>query len=237
MTDRCAVFDLNQGCSGYIYSLAVASAFIQSGMYRQGLVLTADTYSKLIHAKDRSVRTLFGDAATATWIHRCDQPGLGKFSLGTDGSGACNLIVPAGGFRHRSSAETSQEYQDPNGNRRSRNHLYMNGPAIFEFTLGRVPELSKQVLDLNGFGPEDQPDWYVFHQANAFMLDRLHRKMGVPDEKMVYHMREVGNTVSSTIPLALREYERLGRFLPGQRLLLLGFGVGYSWGGTVLTWR
>ncbi len=233
----CAAFDINQGCSGYIYALAIASGFIQSGMFEQGIIITADTYTKLIHRRDRSVRTLFGDAATATWITRGDEPGLGLFALGTDGSGAANLIVPVGGFRQRPSADTEREFQDVNGNTRSRQHLYMNGPAIFEFTLQRVPEVVQHVLELNGLVGERQPDWYVFHQANAFMLEHLRRKLEIPSEKMVHHLRDVGNTVSSTIPLALREYERLGHFTAGQRLLLLGFGVGYSWGGTVLTWR
>jgi 3-oxoacyl-[acyl-carrier-protein] synthase-3 len=233
----CAAFDLNQGCSAYLYALAVAAGFLQSGLYEQGIVVTADTYTKLIHPKDRSVRTLFGDAATAAWITRGDEPGLGRFLLGTDGTGAPNLIVPAGGMRQRPTAETAREYPDAGGNTRTRNHLYMNGPAIFEFTLQRVPELTRRVLELNGLGLERPPDWYVFHQANVFILEHLRRRMEIPAEKMLYHLRDVGNTVSSTIPLALEEHERRGQFASGQRLLLLGFGVGYSWGGTVLTWR
>ncbi len=237
LPSRCASFDLNQGCSGYIYSLSVATAYIRSGMFRQGIVLTADTYSKLIHPKDRSVRTLFGDAATATWIRRSDEPGLGRFVMGTDGSGAENLIVPAGGLRQRSSQKSSREFQDESGNTRSADHLSMNGPTLFEFALRRVPDLANRVLESNDLGGDCQPHWYVFHQASGFMLEQLRSKMSIPREKVVYHLREVGNTVSSTIPLALREYEQLGRFSVGEKLLLLGFGVGYSWGGTILTWR
>jgi 3-oxoacyl-[acyl-carrier-protein] synthase-3 len=231
----CAAFDLNQGCSGYLYALGVAAALIRSGMAASGLVLTGDTYTKFIHPRDRSVRTLFGDAATATLLRATTGPGLDHFVFGTDGAGARNLIIPAGGTRLPRSAETAQAVTDASGNTRAPDHLLMNGTQIFNFTLQRVPGLVAGVLAAAGRRPEEI-DWFVFHQANRFMLDHLRQKLGVPPEKMVWFLENTGNTVSSSIPLALEHAAAAGRFAPGQRVLLAGFGVGYSWGGALLEW-
>ena len=235
LPSTCAAFDINQGCSGYIYSLSVANAFIRSGVYRHGLVITSDTYSKYINPKDRSVRTIFGDAATATWVRRAPAPGLGEFVLGTDGKGACNLIIPAGGTRRPKSSETAVPVADASGNMRSQDDIYMNGPEIFSFTLQRVPEVVAAALAAGGLRREDIA-WYVLHQANKFMLDHLSKKMGLPSSQMYYYLENVGNTVSCSIPLALEHGAEQGHFLPGQKLLLVGFGVGYSWGAATLTW-
>lgn len=232
----CAAFDINQGCSGYVYALGVAQSFIRSGMFAAGIVATADTYTKLINPSDRSVRTIFGDGATATLVRAGDAPGLEHFVFGTDGAGAKNLIVPAGGMRRPRSTETAARTTDASGNTRSADDLFMNGQEIFAFTLRRLPELIDGVLGKAGLTLGDI-DWFVFHQANRFMLEHLQRKLKVPAEKMVWFLENVGNTVSSTIPLALEHAAAKGQFAPGQRLLLAGFGVGYSWGATVLTWR
>lgn len=232
---QCAAFDINQGCSGYLYSLGLASALIRSGMAAQGLVLTGDTYTKFINPRDRSVRTLFGDAATATLVRAADWPGLDHFVLGTDGSGARNLIIPAGGTRLPRSADTARATTDPSGNTRSSDDLFMNGTQIFNFTLRRVPELLAAVLAQGGLRQADI-DWFVFHQANRYMLDHLRQKLGVPPEKMVWFLENTGNTVSSTIPLALEHAAAGKKFSPGQRVLLAGFGVGYSWGAALLRW-
>lgn len=230
---ECAAFDVNQGCSGYVYALGIASGFIRSGMFQQGMVLTGDTYTKLIHPEDRSVRTLFGDAATATWVAASDRPGLERFEFGTDGSGAGNLIVPAGGTRQPRTPATAETVTDSSGNLRALDNLYMNGPEIFAFAVKRVPALVHRLLTAAELRPE-AVDWYVFHQANRFMLDHLRLKMRLPEERMVYHLETVGNTVSSTIPLALEA--NASRFADGDRLLLAGFGVGYSWGAALLSW-
>ena len=198
-------------------------------------MITADTYTKLIHPSDRSVRTLFGDGATATLVEQCDKPGLSSFFLGTDGTGACNLIVPAGGMRQPKSPATSVASTDAQGNTRSAENLFMNGQEIFTFTLKRVPELIAGVLDPAGIAAVDI-DWFVFHQANRFMLEHLRKKLSIPVDKMIYFHQSTGNTVSSTIPLALEDARQRGVFKAGQKLLLAGFGVGYSWGGCLLTW-
>ena len=234
LNETCAAFDINQGCSGFIYSLAIAQGLIAGGLGRRGLVITADTYTKFIHPQDRSVRTLFGDGAAATLVEACDGSGLSAFVLGTDGRGANNLIVPAGGTRLPHSQETSRVNIDAQGNTRSADNLFMQGQEIFTFTLRRVPEIVAGVLAKAGLNMSDI-DWFVFHQANRFMLEHLRKKLGVPVEKMVYFHEKTGNTVSTTIPLTIEDANRRGLFKLGHRILLAGFGVGYSWGGCLLT--
>ena len=228
-------FDLNQGCSGYVYSLATAMGLIDGKLAVRGIVVTAETYSKYIHAKDRSVRTLFGDGATATLLESSPDSSPWRFVLGTDGTGANNLIIPAGGTRQPITAASSQSTTDANGNTRTPANLYMNGQEVFAFTLRRVPEMLNDILAKAGLDKEDI-DWFVFHQANRFMLEHLRRKLDIPEERMVLFLEGTGNTTSSSIPLALENCLSQGRIKSGQRILLAGFGVGYSWGACLLQW-
>lgn len=223
--------DFNLGCSGFVYGLSLAKALIESGQARRVLLLTADTYSKFIHPMDKSVRTLFGDGAAATLVEavEADAPAIDPVVFGTDGAGAENLIVPAGGFRRALDAASAVETVDASGNIRSAEHLYMNGPAIMTFTLKTVPAAIAQVLDRSGRTMEDH-DLFVFHQANAFMLERLRQKLAIPADRFVIHMEACGNTVSSTIPIALEPL--LNTAASPRRALLVGFGVGYSWAAT-----
>jgi 3-oxoacyl-[acyl-carrier-protein] synthase-3 len=230
----CAALDFNLGCSGYIYGLSLATALLQSVQARSVLLLTADTYSRLIHPVDKSTRTIFGDAGTATLLDKKSKARLHSFVLGSDGSGAEQLIVKAGGSRYpvpvnqRSASEGSDPEHDPHC-------LYMNGPEIFNFTIRAVPKLVNAVLEKAELSM-DQVDLVVFHQANGFMLEHLRRKLAIPVEKFVVHIENCGNTVSSTIPLALENIIDSGRLKPGMKVLLVGFGVGYSWGGCILEW-
>jgi 3-oxoacyl-[acyl-carrier-protein] synthase-3 len=230
--------DCNLGCSGYVYGLHLSKAFIDAGMARNVLLITADTYTKFIHPRDRTVRTLFGDGAAATLVGPSDDGAddIGPFILGTNGTGAANLIVPSGCFRLPRSAATAEEYTDDSGCTRSRNHLFMDGPAIFTFAITVVPQTVMAVLKAAGLVTEDV-DWYIYHQANAFMLDNLAQRSKVPPEKMVIALEDVGNTVSASIPIALKRYVEAGKIKAGQRLMLIGFGVGYSWGACLVTWR
>jgi 3-oxoacyl-[acyl-carrier-protein] synthase-3 len=230
-----AALDFNLGCSGYIYGLGLARGLIESGQAKRVLLLTADTYSKFIHPGDRSVRTLFGDAAAATLVEASHSGGLnGPFVYGTDGSGAENLIVPGGGLR-RPRTGPAETLTDESGNRRTVNHLYMNGPEIFNFTLRIVPATVEALFAKSGLTVADV-DLFVFHQANQYMLEHLRKRLGVPPEKFVVSMQKCGNTVSSTIPIALRMALDSGQLKPGMKVMLLGFGVGYSWGGTFVEW-
>lgn len=220
----CGAFDLNQGCSGYVYSLSVAAGMIASGAGRCGLVLTGDTYSKLLHREDRAVRTIFGDGATATVVQASAGGSWPAFVFGTDGAGADNLIVRHSGLRALAAS--------PGG---AAPRLEMNGPEIFAFTLKAVPALMTSLLARAGLQLADV-DWFVFHQANAFMLKHLQEKIGVPASRMLMRMQDTGNTVSSTIPIVLEDAMERKLFKPGERIALVGFGVGYSWAGCILTW-
>lgn len=230
----CAAFDISLGCSGYIYALAVADSFIRSGLFRRGIVATADTYAKYVHAADRSTRTIFGDGATATLVEVHTGSGLDSFSLGTDGSGAGNFIIPAGGTRLPCTAVTKEPAEDKSGNRRTPENIYMNGPEIFTFTLQRVPEVISQTLKNAGMVLADV-NWFIFHQANRYMLEHLRKKLGISADRVLSRLEDVGNTVSSSIPLVMEKASAAGQLHPGQRVLLIGFGVGYSWGAVLWT--
>lgn len=230
----CGAFDFNLGCSGYIYGLSITKGLIESGQARNLLLITTETYSKFIHPKDKSIRTIFGDGAACTHIVGVEetQNGILDFVLGTDGRGASNLIVKAG-LREKNNDALNVEFTDTYGNTRTEGSLYMNGQDIFSFTLKSVPKLVEDTLQKNKLNREDI-DLFILHQANQFMLDALRRKMNIPEEKFFMFMEHCGNTVSSTIPIALSEAMRQGRAKKGSLILLAGFGVGYSWGGTII---
>jgi len=230
--------DINLGCSGFVYGLGLASGLIASGQARTVLLLTADTYSKFIDKTDLGVRSIFGDGAAATLIEdrsgdpADSAPQMGPFVYGTDGSGAEKLIVRSGGMRH---PEGEEAFTDHWGRTRAESPLRMNGPEIFNFTLGAVPKAIAETLDKAGLQQSDI-DLFVFHQANSTMLDALRRKLEIEPERFYLSLEEGGNTVSSTIPIALRCAQIEGRLKPGMRVMLVGFGVGYSWATTVLRW-
>jgi 3-oxoacyl-[acyl-carrier-protein] synthase-3 len=233
----CGAFDFNLGCSGFVYGLAIAKGLIAGGMAKNVLLLTVETYSKYIHPKDKSVRTIFGDGAAATLITHegSDTFKIGEFVFGTDGKGAKNLIVPAGAMAMPKTEETSKETIDEQGNVRSLNNLYMNGPEIFNFTLDTVPDTVKSLLEKEKLAMDDI-DLFVFHQANKFMLDSLRDKIGIPEEKFYVNMEDKGNTVSATIPIAIKDALDEGKIKRGDKLMLVGFGVGYSWAGCIVEW-
>lgn len=221
--------DFNLGCSGYVYGLAVAKGLIATGVADNVLLLTAETYNKYLHPRDKGNRTIFGDAATATLVSTDGMAEIEEFALGTNGKGANNLIVKSGASRYPE--KTGDVTFDKNGNPVSPDYLYMNGAQIFVFTQKNVPVVVSQVLEKNNL-KQDDIDLFVFHQANRYMLDFLRKKMGIPEDKFCIYMENVGNTVSSSIPICLVEAQKENR-LKG-RLLLCGFGVGYSWGAVTL---
>ena len=231
----CGAIDFNQGCSGYVYGLALAKSLIEAGTASRVLLITADTYTKFINRRDRSIRTLFGDGAAATLVTsiETDTEMIGPLVLGTDGRGANEIIVPAGGLRCRPTSETAVEKEDDAGNWRSAQNLYMNGADVFSFALRTVPPAVEQLLQKSGL-TMDQVDFFVLHQANKFILERLRGKMKIPAEKFWIDMENCGNTVSSTIPIALESAIEQKRIRPGDRVAVVGFGVGYSWGAAMI---
>lgn len=232
----CGALDFNLGCSGYVYGLSLAKGLIESSQARCVLLLTAETYSKYINSKDRSVCTVFGDGAAATVLRAAEgAAGLDQFIFGSDGRGGRNLIVQTGGMRCQRTEETAQESTDADGNVRSANDLYMNGREIFLFAIQAVPVTINSLLEKAGLGRDDI-DFFVFHQATRYMLDELVRKCKLPPDRVPYAFEMVGNTVSSTIPLVLEDLILSGRIKTGHRLMLVGFGVGYSWAGGIVRW-
>lgn len=225
--------DLVQGCSGYLYGLQIADALVQSGAHKRVLLLTASLLTKYIHPQDKGNRFLFGDAASATLIEHTDQGGLGPFLMGNDGSGAEAIIIKNGRSRHPGVDDNAPEIVDEFGNITTDNHLQMDGLAVFRFTMRTVPELvstylSQQRLTFNDI------DLFVFHQPNLYLNELLRKKLGIPEDRFVHCIENYGNTVQNSIPLALHHAATTGQLRKGMRVLLCGFGSGFSWGITLL---
>jgi 3-oxoacyl-[acyl-carrier-protein] synthase-3 len=228
----CATFDFNQGCSGFIYGLAIAKSFINTNLAKNVLLITAETYSKHIYPKDLANKTIFGDGAAATLITEEKDEFIQNFVLGTDGRGYRNLIVPNGAARNHYQ-QNAEVFETDSGDQYTENNLFMNGPEIFNFTIEAVPKTISQCLSQNNKTIDDI-DFFIFHQANKFMIDYLRKKISIPEEKFYSNMLHTGNTVSSTIPIALKDAMLTNQVKSGNTILLCGFGVGYSWGATII---
>ena len=216
-------FDLNQGCSGFVYGLSVGASLIANGAIGNCLVICAETYSKYIAADDRACRPIFSDGASATLIGS-DGPGMiGPFIFSTDGNGAQNLMLAPNELVENGAAHT----------REGTPTLHMNGAKVLHFTMGQVPKFTRALLD-KALITVDDVDLFIFHQASNLVLDNLTRLLELPNEKVVRHLENFGNTVSSTIPIAFELERRAGRIKSGMTILLMGFGVGYSLAGTIV---
>ncbi|MEN6445076.1 MAG: ketoacyl-ACP synthase III [Candidatus Cloacimonas sp.] len=225
--------DYNLGCSGYVYGLSLAKGLLSATIAENVLLVVSETYSKHLHPQDKGNRSIFGDAASATLISKDMLPKIHEFVLGTDGRGWNNLIIPNGAMRNRPKQKAT-DWIDENGILRNDDMLFMNGPEIFNFTIKAVPILIKQVLQKNNVNMDDI-DYVIFHQANQYMLQYLRELVGVNEDKFFIDMAETGNTVSATIPIALEKCLKEGRIKSGDKVLLAGFGVGYSYGATIIT--
>lgn len=224
-------FDYNLGCSGCVYGIAMANSFVKSGLAKNVLVLTAETYQKYLHPSDKSNRSIFGDGAAACLISTEGIAGIGECVLGTDGSGADFLIVKTGAARCKQA--TGGVQVDEDGHERFDDYLYMNGSAIFNFSLNAVPVMMAQILEKNQMHKDDV-DYYVFHQANKFMLNTIRKVCVLPKDKFYVNLEETGNTVSSTVMIGLKQNLDAGTITSGMKVMVTGFGVGLSWGGMIL---
>ena len=229
LSKNCGAFDFNLGCSGYEYGLAVAKGLVVAGIAQNILLLTAETYTKYIHPQDKGNMTIFGDGASATLVSTEGFAQIGEVVVGTDGSGAENLIVRTSAARHKALANNVA--QDEDGTVVSDDHLYMHGGNVFNFTADVVPDMVEKLLSKSSL-QQDDIDLWVFHQANKYMINYLRKLLDIDKDKFYIFMEKVGNTVSSTIPIALCEARKEDR-LHGH-VLLAGFGVGLSWGGVML---
>lgn len=234
---QCATFDVNQACSAFPYALGVAHGMISAGLARYALVLNADTLTSLIHPMDRSLITLHGDGACATILGPCPAAGYGieGFALGTDGTGARYLMVPAGGCRNPHTADSAAEYTDGDGCTRTADHLRMDGPAVFHFSVYKVPAVIKDALAGLGLTLDDI-DTVILHQANRTMLDLIYKSLRVPAEKRFYFLERTGNSSGPSSAIALFEAWRQGVVKPGSRTLICSFGAGLTWGVAVIRW-
>src|SRR5262245_52959487 len=232
-----AAFDLPHACSAYIYAIHLAHALIAAGSATNVLVITSDTYSKFIHPLDRSARVLFGDGAAATWLG----PSMGERGVldvvcGTEGKQYDKFVIPAGGCRLPiSDSVRLQESRDTSGNVRSPANIHMSGGDILSFVGSKIPPHVKHLLDRNDL-TLDAIDWIVFHQASSMVLDTLTGLLEANPAKVLRHLEHVGNTVSASIPIALKAALDEGLIRPGQLLLLCGFGAGLSWGSALVRW-
>jgi len=220
----CLTIDLPHGCSGYINGLMVAKGLLDSKIGTKILLLTGDTPSYAIKPNNSELLSIFGDSATATIIESSTKIEHEKFVFGTDGSGVQNLMVKYSGCKEPN-IEINQTM--------IHGEMQMDGKEIFMFAMKRVPDLINQTLIKNQLSKEDI-DYYVFHQANSFMLDVLRRKLKIEKEKFYNDISLTGNTVSSSIPIALKTLMIENKIKRGDKLLLAGFGLGYTWGATVL---
>lgn len=232
----CGALDFNLGCSGFIYGLSLAKGLVETGTANNVLMINSETYSKYIHPADRSVRTIFGDGAAATFVSGTDDELelIGPFVFGTDGNGAGQLIVRGGGHRFPKESPGTETKTAEEG--ATQENLFMDGPEIFNFSLRAVPEAVKELLEKTG-NTIESVDYFVFHQANRFMLERLRNKIGIPAEKFCFNSEDCGNTVSATIPIALEMEIEKGRVKSGDTVMAVGFGVGLSWGATLIKIR
>lgn len=231
LSQRVTAIDVNLGCNGFVAGLSLAKAVILAGQAKNVLLLTAETYSKYMHERDKSNRTIFGDGSAATLVSTEGVAEVGEFVIGTDGTGAENLIVKTGGARNPKPANDLKF--DDFGNPRSSDNLYMDGPAILNYSLESIPQLVSDVLLKNGVTIDDI-DLHVYHQANTFLANLERRKLKIPEEKYYCNIENFGNTVSSTIPIALCEAMKDGKLIKGMKVLSVAQGLGYTWGGMVL---
>jgi len=222
-----AAFDYTLACSGYTYGLAISKAFIEAGLLENILLVTCDTYSKYIRPDDRGARTLFGDGAAATLIRRGER-GIGEVDLATDGSGAGSFILKNGGCRNGVHQHGGDSPQDGV-------HIQMDGPAVLNFVKGEIPAFITNLLRKGRLAPE-QVDLFIFHQASKTALDELQAILKIPCDRTFSNLEKMGNTVSSSIPIAIHDAWRAGRVKPGMVTLLVGFGAGLSWGGVFVRW-
>lgn len=235
LSKHCGALDYNHGCTGYIYGLGLAKGLIESGQAKNVLLLTAETYSKYINTDDKAVLPLFGDGATATLIvgSVAETNGIYAFEYGTDGAGFQNLIVPVGGMRKRYQDTELKNITDKYGNIRSNRNLFMDGGAIMDFALDVVPTALENILAHN-FLTRPDIDYYVFHQANHFMLRSLQKICRLGKLPYWNDIKDYGNTVSNSIPIALADMMKTTDTKNLNRVMLMGFGVGLSWGGCIV---
>jgi 3-oxoacyl-[acyl-carrier-protein] synthase-3 len=218
-------FDLGAACSGFLFALQTASAYILTGKFKKVVVVGADKMSSITDYTDRTTCTLFGDAAGAVLLEPTREDyGIMDYILHTDGSGRKYLHMKAGGSAKPASHETVD----------AREHfVYQEGQSVFKFAVVNMADVAAEIMVRNKLKPEDI-SWLVPHQANLRIIDATGRRMGLPPEKVMVNIENYGNTTAATIPLCLWEYEK--KLRKGDKLILAAFGGGFTWGSVYLKW-
>ena len=217
LAENCLAFDLNQGCSGFVYGLSMASGLIRTEQITRCLLVCAEGYSKYISPQDRTCRPIFSDGASAVIIEAGGSGDIGPFVFATDGTGAPNLTLK----KNNGVAGVGDQI------------LHMNGPKVLEFTMEAVPAYVSRLIDKAELVIGDI-DMFVFHQASKVVLDRVRRKLDINEAKMFRNYHDMGNTVSATIPVAMKQAQSAGILAPDMTVLIMGFGVGYSLAGCIV---
>lgn len=233
LSNNIIAIDIVSSCTGFIHSLSIAKGMVEANDNKNVLLLCVSTLTKTFHEKDANSHFLFGDAATAVLISNRPEGGIGKFAFGTDGGRSDYIIVKDGGGRNKLTNESFLENENEYGNTTCNANFFMNGTGVFLFGLKTVPKLITEILAKNNTTFEEI-DYFVFHQANEFLLKTLKKKLGIPDEKFIIHMGETGNTVAATIPIALNYLNNRIDFKENSRVLIAAFGTGLTWGGTIV---
>lgn len=226
-------FDYNLACSGYVYGLSIARGMLETNMAKNILLITADTYSKFINQNDRSTSVLFGDGAAASIICKQEHHGIIDIELASAGSEYESFYIPSGGCRIPKNDESKIISTDYSGNKRTLEDIHMNGFAVWKFISKTVPDQINSLLSKNNLTVNDI-DFFGFHQASKLTLDSLTKALKIDNEKVYMNLDKVGNTVSASIPIALKDAELDGKLKKGDLVLLSGFGVGLSWGSLIM---
>ncbi len=229
LSSECFALDVAMGCSGFVYGLSTIAALMQTGQFTKGLLLLGDTISRTCSPYDKSTYPLFGDAGVAVALEYDEAAAPMKFSFNTDGTGKEAIIINAGGFREPVTAGSLKEEQVEEGISRSRTHLVLEGMDVFTFGISKAPQSVTGLLEHFAIDSETI-DYFLFHQANLFMNEKIRKKLKIAEEKVPYSLEEFGNTSSATIPLTM--ITRCGEELRSKSLKHVGcgFGVGLSWG-------
>ena len=226
LSEEVFAFDFNLACSGFIYGLALADGLLSTGISKNILLINADTYSKYINDKDRSTKLLFGDGASACLLtNSINDKGIIDIKCSTSGKNHKKFIIPSGGLRYPKSRKSCLPNIDKSGNITTDENIQMDGMGIFAFVNSKVPAQIENILSENQLAVDDI-DLFVFHQASKLAIDSLTKILKIKKSKVFINLDKVGNTVSASIPIALKDAQIEGRIKKGQKVLCSGFGVG-----------
>ena len=226
-------FDYNLACSGYIFGLGIIRGLIETGLAKNVLLVNAETYSKYLNPKDRSTTILFGDGGAASIISKEDEGGIIDIVLSSNGDKFDTFYIPAGGMKTPKSDSTSKSIADNSGNMKSLENIHMNGFAVWQFISKNVSKQISYLLEKNKLKTDDI-DLFIFHQASKLTLDSLMKSLKLKEDKVFVNLQDIGNTVSASIPIAIKDAEQKGKLKRGDLILLSGFGVGLSWGSILM---